>query len=515
MKYVLKNYDDLLEKVEKMTVDELLLSVIMPNIIVGQNEMPKDAVSVFLHPTTTEKAKAATSEINADREIPALIVSDMEYGAGGAIQDACAAFPSMMAVAKTNEDRLAYEMGVLAAKEALEAGYHWTFGPCVDILMNHSNPVVNFRTAGDDADTVIKYGGAYMRGLQDTGLIATLKHFPGDGCDENDQHLALTVNPLSKEDWDASFGKVYSTLIEQGAMAVMPGHISLPAYDTPDVNGICPPATVSKKLLTDLLKNKLGFDGIICSDGTNMGGFCGYRNLYEAAAMFLEAGGDCLIFVHGTNEYLTEMKKHIDSGLLTVDALKNRAYRMMCFARHYFEMSKERESAPLDRAYAESVALEVVNKSLEVDYDRVGLLPYSINKDSRIAHIILANPGMPTAVAKDFTEALKKITENVAEFSDPGPDALHKLAKSGEYDLIICSVIAGACWGLNTAKLSGRVARNMMWGWTRMGTPALFVSFYSPYFKEQYFASVDTLINTYGVTEYTVDAVINKITGKL
>ncbi len=252
MKYTLKLYPELLKKVDSMTVDELLLSVIVPNVNAGEITPPRDTTAVFVHPTTTEMAKSVAHEINDGREAPALIVSDMEYGAGNAIKGAVK-FPSMMAVAKTGDEKNAYEMGIVAAKEAREAGYHWTFGPCVDILMNHDNPIVCTRTAGDDADTVIKYGGAYMRGLQDAGLIATLKHFPGDGCSIDDQHLAVTINPLEKDEWDASFGKVYSTLIEQGAMSVMPGHISLPAYDTPDENGIYPPATMSKALLTDLL----------------------------------------------------------------------------------------------------------------------------------------------------------------------------------------------------------------------------------------------------------------------
>ncbi len=514
MKYVLKHYDDIREQVENFSVDELLKAVIMPNIVLGYNEMPSDAVSVFLHPTTKQKAKEAIENMNSGRTTPALVVSDMEHGAGGAITDANSTFPSMMAATVAGEERLAYEMGVLAAKEAREAGYHWTFGPCVDILMNHSNPVVSTRTAGDNADDVIRYGGAYLRGLQDTGLIATLKHFPGDGCDENDQHLALTVNPLSQKEWDDTFGRVYSTLIEQGAMAVMPGHISLPSYDEPDENGICPPATVSKKLLTDLLRNKIGFDGIIVSDGANMGGFCGYRNMYEAAAMFLEAGGDCLIFIHATPEYLSEMKKHIASGILSMEALKNRAYRMMCFARHYFEMHDAGETVVSDTEYTRAIAKELTQKSLVIDYDRVNLLPYEITKDTRITHVVLANPGMPTAAATEFTAALKELSDHVTEMVDPGPDKIYKHAKNGEADLIICSVIAGASWGLNSAKLVGRVARNMMWGWTRMGIPALFVNFYSPYFKEQYYASVDTNINTYGYTEHTIPALIKKITGK-
>lgn len=514
MKYILKEYPDLLEKAESMSTDELLLSVISPNITVGKHTPPRNTTSVFIHPTDTESAKATAYEINRDRETPALIVSDMEYGAGSAVAGAVE-FPSMMAATAAGDEALAYEMGVVAAQEALTAGYQWTFGPCVDILMNHASPIVSIRTAADNADDVIKYSGAYMRGLQDAGLIATLKHFPGDGCSPDDQHLAPTVNPLSRKEWDESFGRVYSTLIGQGAMAIMPGHISLPAYDTPDENGIYPPATVSRTLLTDLLKTKLGFEGIIVSDAVNMGGFCGYKNLYEASAMFLEAGGDCLLFMHGDDEYFSEMKKHIESGLLKRETLKNRAYRMMCFCRHYYEILNKLDKKPFDRAYAEAVSRKMVNKCVQIDYDRAHILPYDVKHGAKIAHVIIANAGMTNVkAATDLTSELCALGADVTEFTDPGPDALRTMAKSKEYELIICSVFAGASWGLNTSKLCGPAARNMMCGWTRFGTPCVFVNYKNPYLKEQYFATIDTLINTYGTTDYTPRAVINRITGK-
>ena len=514
MKYIIKDYPDLLEKAKSMSIDELLLSVISPNVTVGRDTPPRNTTSVFMHPTTTENAVEYAKKINDGRDTPALIVSDMEYGAGGAIHGAVE-FPSMMAAAVAGDEDLAYEMGAVAAREALEAGYHWTFGPCVDILFNHASPIVSIRTAADNADEVIKYGGAYMRGLQDAGLIATLKHFPGDGCSPDDQHLAPTVNPLTKEEWDESFGKVYSTLIEQGAMSIMPGHISLPAYDEMDENGIYPPASTSRALLTDLLRGKLGFDGIIVSDAVNMGGFCGYKNLYEASAMFLEAGGDCLLFMHGTDEYLEEMKKHLDSGLLKKETLINRAYRMMCFSRHYFERLKSADIKPLDREYGISISREMVNKSVQIEYDRANILPYSITHDTRIAHVILANAGMTDLSSSDaLTDKLRALGASVTELRDPGPDALRTAAKSGNYDLMICSLVAGPSWGLNTAKLSGPIARNMMCGWTKFKTPVIFVSYKNPYIKEQYYASIDTLINTYGTTEHTASVVIDRIIGK-
>ena len=109
----------------------------------------------------------------------------------------------------------------------------------------------------------------------------------------------------------------------------MAAHIALPAYDAVDHNGMYPPASLSYNLLTNLLKKDLGFEGIIISDATEMSGFCGYMNYYEACCTFLNAGGDCLLFAHSTEEFINKMKEYIASGKLTMEVIKNRAYRML------------------------------------------------------------------------------------------------------------------------------------------------------------------------------------------
>ena len=507
MKYSVKNYPDIMARVEKMDVESLLLAVICPDIN-ADGALSYHPTSVFIHPTTSELAHSAACRINSEALYPALIVSDMEFGAGNMIKGATR-FPSMRAAKESADSALAYKMGEIAAKEARNTGYHWTFAPCVDILFNSYNPVVHYRTAGDCASDVIEYCGAYMRGLQDNGIVATLKHFPGDGCSPDDQHVTTTVNPLSKEEWDDSFGEVYSQLIEQGAMTIMPGHIALPAYDEPDENGIYPPATVSKRLLTDLLRKKLGFEGIIVSDAVSMNGFCGYMNLYHASCAFLEAGGDCLLFMRGSDEYLYEMKKCIAEGRLSLTTLKDRAYRMLCFSRQYFETFPSDMPCELDAAWADSVAREMTYKAVKVSRDRRGLLPVDLGKDSSVAHVVLFNPWVrDTSASDELTEKLRAVAGRVEEIRDPGPDKLLEIAKSGEFDLIVCSVCEAPAWGLNTAKLCGPSSRNMMSGWMRYGTPAVFVAYDSTCFGEIYSPSVDTLIETHGVAKHTVDAVL-------
>lgn len=512
MKYSVKIYPDIEKEVESLSIEELLRAVICPDV--SCESLPKNTpTSLFFYSTTAEKALKASTKLNKKSKTPTLIVSDMEYGAANVIFGATV-FPSMRAAAEAGDDRLAYDMGVVAAREAINAGYHWTFGPCVDLLGNPYSPAVAYRTAGADADTVIKYCGAYMDGLQDNGLIATLKHFPGDGYCTEDQHVTTAVNPLSREDWDNSFGRVYSNLINRGAMAIMPGHISLPAYDNPDENGIYPPATVSKRLLTDLLRNKLGFEGIIVSDAANMGGFCGYLNFYRACAAFLEAGGDCLLFVHESDAFVSEMKKCIDGGFLSLETLKNRACRMKSFAREYFTKHPVGEKVYLDAAWAENVAKQMSERAIKLVRNRASVIPYNITRQTKIANVVISNVWADVTLADELGKKLSDIAKQVDTFNDIGPGALLTLARDGGYDLIVCSVFEAPSWGINTSKLCGPAARNMMNGWMKYNTPVVFVSYNSESFGKTYNATVDTLIETYGITKYTADRVIKLICGE-
>lgn len=513
MKYRIKDDSDLKKKAENMSVRELLASVICPDFPLNATPV-RNTTSVMLHAGDINAAKAVSEKLNSGREEKALVVADLEYGAGKAAVGAVE-FPSMRAAAEAGDEQLAYNMGRYSAGEAALAGYSWTFGPCVDIIGDKSNPIVSIRTAGENADDVIRYGGAYMRGLQDGGLIATLKHFPGDGCCNMDQHVTTTCNPLGRVEWDKSFGRVYGSLIEQGVKAIMPGHISLPAYDALDEEtGLYPPATVSKNLLTGLLRKKLGFEGIIVSDAIAMGGFCGYMNLYRASARFLEAGGDCILFMHPTEEYFSEMQGLIDAGALHIEVLKNRAYRMLCFSREYFE--SEKRQGHFDRRAAEDCCEAMVMKSVKAVRDRKGLLPLDIRAVKRVAHIILGNPGITDSAfgaAKELTQQLKEKGITAEEYTDPGCRAIKEMAKSGEYDLIICSVVNEMTYGLNCLRLSGPVARNMMEGWMRYPTPTVFISYFDPYFKDDFCASTDTVINTYGYSPYTNKYVIKALFG--
>lgn len=512
MKYKIKDYPEVKAKVDNMSVEELLSSVVVPHLTPKDGQCFRDTPGVFVFTAEAADCVETAAMINDGREDKALIVSDMEYGAGCALKGAVH-FPSLRAAVEAGDPSLAYKMGEYAAKEVRRAGYHWTFGPCVDITGNADCPIVSVRAAGADPDEVITYAGAYMRGLQDNGLIATLKHFPGDGYCTDDQHVTVPENPLGRKEWDESFGRVYKTLIEDGAMAVMPGHISLPAYDDIDEStDMYPPATLSKKLLTGLLKEKLGFEGIIVSDAVNMGGFCGYTNLYRANALFLEAGGDCLLFQHNDKEYMEGMKRQIENGTLSMETLKNRAYRNLCFSREYFETYTA--DADFDREAAERCAEEMTRKAVKVYRDRVNLLPIKLDKTSKVLHVIITQIDYPLEAARDLTEKLREICGTVDVIDEPRPWITKDAVKYGGYDYVFVTAGVFPTYGLNTVRLTGEVTRNMMEGWMRYGTPCIFICNGHPLFAEQFKGLVDTCINTYGYNKYTNERVMELVLGK-
>ena len=158
-------------------------------------------------------------------EIPPLITSDFENGCGSMVKG-LTPLPYMMSLGATDDESIAYDYGRATALEARTVGANWTFSPVCDLNMNFRNPLVNNRSLTDNPELACKMLPNVIRGMQDGGIAACAKHFPGDGVDYRDQHLTTTANSLSLEDWKNSFGKVYKKLFANGVMSVMAGHIA-------------------------------------------------------------------------------------------------------------------------------------------------------------------------------------------------------------------------------------------------------------------------------------------------
>ena len=505
MKYTIKDYEDIRAWVNEMTEEELLISVACPNVSPERPGMYHGVASVFFH--TKELRDAGMEEVKNDAHKP-LVVEDME-----------SMFVPMRACANSGDETLAYQMGKCKAIDAVERGYHWGLGPCVDITGNVNCPVVNNRTPGRTTEENIKFGTEFIKGMQDYGIISTAKHFPGDGYCEYDQHLTTPENPLPFDEWMNTFGKSYKAFIDAGLKSIMPGHISLPSYDDIDEEtGLCRPATLSRKLLTELLKKELGFEGIIITDAVNMGGFAGYMNIYRAYAESLEAGCDVLLFAHPDEVYLKEMHKYIENGVLSMETLKDRAYRVWCFARENMERTDCKKET-ITPEYTKELEYKLGRGAVELMRNRHNILPLKLDKNSKVLLNCIISEIEPRNVKghKDHAEAiadkLRQKVGTVDVISDVGPDEEMRLVLEGGYDAVVCFITSTPTYGLNTTRVAGTVARNMMGGWFRMGVPTVFVTSLHSVYKE-YEPCMDALINTNGSRlEATNDKIIELILG--
>lgn len=409
------------------------------------------------------------------------------------------------------------EAGAIAAKEAGELGYNWTFSPVADLAYDPDSPVVSMRSAGIVPEHVAKIVSAYMRGLQDHGMMATIKHFPGDGYGSYDQHLTTPVNPLDRRAWCEGPGKVFQKLIDDGAMVVMPGHISLPSFDEIDeATGAYPPATISKRLLVDLLRIEMGFGGLIVTDAVEMGGLVGYRNYFDACAMALENGCDILLFPRMDDVFYREMDQRLKTGMLSMETLRDRATRVVSLKLQLGLMNggPQKLDEPDINLHA-ATAREVVARSITIARDRANLVPYPIKNHTRVLHVaIMNNHEQYEDLYNRIKKELGKYSGQVTQWIDPGPDRLYQAMVDRSFDLVLCSIGSRLSYGLNVVRLHDEVARNMMGGWTKLGTPIIFISHFHPFVHKEYEISVDTIVNTYGDISCTVEYLMEGLFGK-
>lgn len=516
MKFSIKPSQAAADLVEGLTTRELLNQVCCPTFGRIGSDRPETFGAMFFHPTKQEELEKQIEKFRSKCIIPPFIVSDLECGAGNMVLGATK-FPYMMSLGQANSPELAYEVGAIAAKEAGALGYNWTFSPVADLAYDPDSPVVSMRSAGKDPEQAAKIVSGYMRGLQDHGMMATIKHFPGDGYGTFDQHLTTPVNPLSKEEWRRGPGKMFQDLIHDGAMAVMTGHISLPAFDEIDeATGFYPPATISRKLLGDLLRGELGFEGLIVSDAVEMGGLVGYMNYFDACALALENGCDVLLFPRMDDIFYREMEQRLETGMLSLDTLKDRARRIVSLKLQLGFMNEGRPAveAP-DPIRHRETAKEVAAQSITVVRDRKQLIPYPITRGTRVLHVAIMNYADRYAELYDrMKQEIGKYTDQVTQWIDPGADKLYQAMCDHAYDLVICSIGSKLSYGLNVVRLHDEVARNMMSGWTKLGTPIIFISHYHPFVHKEYEHSIDTIINTYGDIDCTAAYVIEGIFGE-
>lgn len=257
-----------------------------------------------------------TNQYQSLARVPLLITSDGEWGLGMRL-DSTISYPYQMALGAIQDNQLIYKMGLEVAKDYKRIGMHMNLAPDVDVNNNAKNPVINFRSFGENKYNVTAKASAYMKGMQDGGLLVSLKHFPGHGDTDVDSHYDLPKLPFTKARLDSLEIYPFRELIKEGAAGVMIAHMNIPALDnTPNM-----PSTLSKPIVTGVLKEELGFKGIIISDAMGMKGVVKYFKDGEADVMGIIAGNDILELSENSARAIKLVRKAVREGRISMDRI--------------------------------------------------------------------------------------------------------------------------------------------------------------------------------------------------
>ena len=278
-----------------------------------------------------EETQDILRDLQANAKIPYLIACDTESGSDRNLRGGTFIATGAQAGA-ADDPEVAYHVTASAATEIHAAGYNWSFGAIGDLLLNWRNCLINTRAYGRDVDKVIRCCEGFIRGFDENNMVSCLKHFPGDGWEERDQHLVVGNNGLSCREWDETYGKIYSHFIQRGVKSIMVGHFTLPAYQRELNPGLkdeeMMPAPLSAELINGLLRGKLGYNGLVLTDQTMMLGYYAMPRT-QAIVQSIVSGCDIVLGISDVEEDVATMEAAIRDGRISEVRLRDAIYRIL------------------------------------------------------------------------------------------------------------------------------------------------------------------------------------------
>ncbi len=463
-----------------------------------------------------DAARNTLKEYKDNAGIPILITSDFENGCGSMLKG-LTPLPYLMSLGAANDETLAYDYGRATALEGRSVGANWSFSPVSDLNLNPRNPLVGVRSVGDDPACASRLLSAVIKGMQENGLAACAKHFPGDGVDYRDQHLVTTSNSLSMEEWKKTSGKVFQDLIDAGVYSIMPGHITLPAYQKERArNGLPLPATLSHELITELLKGEMGFDGVVVTDALDMGGFNGWypTRLASQLASF-KAGCDMMLWP--CPEYVNAAVQAVESGEISMERLDDAVSRILKMKKKLGLFDRSDEARPLtqeERDFVKRTQQAVAEGSVTLIQDAEKLFPIDKARVKRIAVMPISHYAPAYAEATLLCEELKKQGFSVTDCRDMewgriNDDVIDK------HDMLLFAVFARSFRPIGFLDFhtteAGKILHSLQYGAEKTAV----VSFGAPYYGQQYFERAGAYVNAYSMLAPSVKAFVRAAVGEI
>lgn len=462
----------------------------------------------------TAEAKRNIEVAQSAVRLPLLVALDAERGAGSEYSD-CTLIGSPLAVAAADDEALTFALNAAVAREVKAAGANWRWTPIVD-MGNRYNPTVTGRGFSDDPDKIIKHAVAAVRGMQSEKVAATVKHFPGnDPYDIRDAHIVPTSINISLDEWRATQAKTFQAVIDAGVYSVMIGHTAFPAVDDTMINGQYVPATMSEKIIKGLLREEMGFDGVVITDSVLMNSFrtiCGYE---EALVRAINAGNDILL---GVDPYDYEIVYNaVMDGRIPMSRIDESAERVLklkeklgLFDEEEPEQIDIKKQAPITA----DINRQISEKAVTLLYDKNEMLPLSKDKIKKVTIVCSShsdNTAKQLEIMKGAFEERGAQVEIVGDI--PDPYTVKKLAD--ENDLIIYAAYVASHNPMGMPSLYGAKIKTYIQAFTFGKEKSIGISLGYPYVHIDFMVGANTFFNLYSPDAETQIAFVKTLYGEL
>jgi len=462
------DYQEMLHEIEDNHIGGVIIGTTRGPLGIDRSEVYSTAVTL--------------NEFQRRSKIPLLVGADFEAGTAQRLEEGTG-FPAAMAVAAAGDPRLAYEEGKIVAREARAAGVQWIFAPVADVNNNPLNPIINTRSFGEDPASVSEYVENFIRGAQDNGAIATAKHFPGHGNVDADSHLTLPTVHGSRDELERVELVPFRAAIAAGVDSIMIAHLAVPAFEpNPEV-----PATLSHNIMTGLLRDQLGYKGIIITDAMDMGGV---TNLYppgDAAIRSVEAGADVELMPPVPDAAMDALERAVKTGLISEKRI-DESVRRILEAKERVGLAKDRfvDIPRLNENFAspeyQDASQQIADRGVTLLRNADNIVPLDATKPMRVLLVSLSGdpdpyPGETLEPAIRWrVDSLTALRADTQYF----PVTYLKLPPPNTYDVAIAALF------VRVADRKGNVAfpddeMNFVNQMIATGKPTVVIGFGSPY----------------------------------
>ena len=450
-------------------------------------------------------------EISKALKIPLLVGIDASRGPGMFSNTSRVSGP--LNIGATGDTSLAYKLTNAVAKELRACGANWHWYPVVDVPKRFHN---SGRVVSDDPDTIVDFAKSMIKGLNDENVASCIKHFPGkDPYEYRDSHIVTSSMSLSKEEWKETQGRVFQQLIDDGVYSVMVGHKIFPAIDDGKIGNKGIPSTLSEKVITDLLKGEMGFDGVVVTDSIGMGGIQGYYERDRLLVELLKAGNDVIL---GANVNCVDVvEKAVLEGELSEERIDDACRRVLDMKEKIGMFDGEykvgAEFTDELKANTKKTDDEVAKSSITLIRDDDKKLPLSKDKIKKVAIVISTH--------RDFIVDSLKITKE--EFEKRGATVhmqrrikskaeMEELAK--EYDLILYATYLATHAPKGAVSFYDEEFDTFMHALSFGKEKSIGMSMGDPYIHYNFLANIDTFINIYSYSAECQKAFVSALYGE-